>query len=34
VVSAIQLEKALGNGKTVLTVTVDIGLKYLNVNLF
>ena len=34
VVGAIQLEKALGNGKTVLTVTVDIGLKYLNVNLF
>ena len=34
VVAAIQLEKALGNGKTVVTVAVDTGLKYLNVNLF
>ena len=34
VVGAIQLAKELGKGKTVVTVAVDTGLKYLNGDLF
>jgi len=34
VVGAIQLAEELGKGKTVVTIAVDTGLKYLNGNLF
>jgi cysteine synthase len=34
VVAALELAKELGPGKTVVTVAVDTGLKYLNGNLF
>ena len=34
VVGALQLAEELGTGKTVVTVAVDTGLKYLNGDLF
>ena len=34
VVGAIQLAEEIGQGKTVLTLAVDTGLKYLNRDLF